>query len=163
MAGMSGLLIGDVARRAGVSAPTIRYYEEIGLLSPAPRSPGGYRRYAASTVDEVRFVRKAQTLGFSLEEIREILQLSRTGQTPCAQVLSLARQHLAALEERIVQLQRFREHLEAEVAKWDGDTAPSCQGLCQIIEGAEPTVAVEAVEVHLRAERGAPAGVRRRL
>ncbi len=135
---MSGLLIGEVAQRAGVSAPTIRYYEEIGLL-PAPlRSSAGYRRYAEQTVEELRFIRKAQALGFSLDEIGEILRLSRSGKAPCSHVLSIAHQHLAAVEERIRRLQRFRDLLAAEVAKWDGKKTATCRGLCQIIAGAEP-------------------------
>jgi MerR family copper efflux transcriptional regulator len=134
--GMPGLLIGDVARRAGVSAPTIRYYEEIGVLVAPARSSTGYRRYAARAVEEVRFVKKAQALGFSLEEVAEILRLSRSGKAPCARVLSLARQHLAAVEERIRQLQHFREQLAAEVAKWDGQEQPTCDGLCEIITTA---------------------------
>lgn len=138
MEGMAGLLIGDVAKRAGVSSPTIRYYEEIGLL-PAPlRSSAGYRRYSERTVQELRFVRKAQRLGFSLDEIGEILRLSRSGRTPCGHVLSLAHQHLAAVDERIRRLQAFREHLAAELAKWDGQRTPTCDGLCRIIDAAEP-------------------------
>jgi MerR family copper efflux transcriptional regulator len=70
---MAGLLIGDVAERAGLTAPTIRYYESIGLLAAAPRSSTGYRRYGDATVAELQFIKKAQALGFSLEEIREIL------------------------------------------------------------------------------------------
>lgn len=136
---MAGLLIGDVAERAGVSAPAIRYYEEIGLLPNPPRSAAGYRRYPESTVDELRFIRKAQALGFSLDEVGEILELSRSGQGPCSRVRVLAHQHLAAMEERIRQLERFRQHLAAEVAKWDSQgTGVTCGGLCQFIADASP-------------------------
>lgn len=106
------MLIGNVAQRAGVSAPTIRYYESLGLLSPPRRSPAGYRRYNDATVEVLRFIRKAQGLGFSLEEVGEILKLTRSGQTPCAHVLSLGHQHLAAVAERIRQLQRFTRSSE---------------------------------------------------
>jgi DNA-binding transcriptional MerR regulator len=154
---MAGLLIGDVAKLAGVSPPTIRYYEEIGLL-PAPlRSSAGYRRYSERTVEELRFIRKAQALGFSLDEIREILKLSRSGRTPCSHVLSLAHQHLAAVDARIRRLQAFREQLAGEVAKWDGQEMPTCDGLCQLIDAAEPVEAVDDVTLHLQA-----AGRRRR-
>lgn len=137
---MTGLLIGEVTQRTGVSTPTIRYYESIGLLNPPARSEAGYRRYAENTVDELLFIRKAQALGFSLEEIGEILKLTRAGKTPCSHVLSLARQHLAAVEERIRQLQRFRTQLAAEVKKWDGKRQPTCGGLCEIISGAKTDV-----------------------
>ncbi|MGH9383596.1 MAG: heavy metal-responsive transcriptional regulator [Vicinamibacterales bacterium] len=133
---MVGLLIGEVAKRAAVSAPTIRYYEELGLLTRALRSSAGYRRYLDGTIEELRFIRKAQALGFSLDEIGEILKLSRAGRTPCSHVLDLAKRHVTAIEERIRQLTRFRDQLAGEVAKWDGQREPTCQGLCQIIAGA---------------------------
>lgn len=147
---MGRLLIGDVAERAGVRPPTIRYYESIGLLEPPERSAAGYRRYSAATIEELHFIKKAQTLGFSLEEIAEILKLTRSGRMPCSRVLSLAQQHLAAVEQRIRQLQNFRARLAAELAKWDGQTTPTCQGLCQIIAAAD---AVGAVDVDLPRHR----------
>lgn len=139
----AALLIGDVTQRTGISTPTIRYYESIGLLKPAARSEGGYRRYTESTVEELLFIRKAQALGFSLDEISEILKLTRAGKTPCSHVLSLANQHLAAVDERIQQLQRFRKQLAAELDKWDGKRTPTCGGLCQIISGASDVQPVE--------------------
>ena len=134
---MAGLLIGDIADRAGVSAATIRYYEHVGLLPAPVRSASGYRRYSDVAVDELRFIRKAQALGFSLDEITEILRLSRSGKTPCSRVLSLAHQHLAAVAERIRHLQTFHDQLAKELAKWDGEKTPTCGGLCQIIATAE--------------------------
>jgi DNA-binding transcriptional MerR regulator len=141
MTGMGALLIGDVAEPAGVPAPTIRYYESIGLLKPAPRASSGYRRYSEHTIEELRFIKKAQALGFSLDEVAEILQLSRAGKKPCAQVLSLGHEHLAAVDERIRQLQAFRSQLASELAKWDQQQAGiTCDGLCQFIADAEPSV-----------------------
>ena len=149
---MAGLLIGDVAERTGLSAPTIRYYESIGLLPAPVRSATGYRRYPEAVVEELRFVKKAQTLGFSLEEIREILALSRAGDTPCSHVLDLSRRHLQAVEDRIAQLTRFRDQLAVELAKWDGEKEPTCRGLCQIIATAEEREPmVTPVELHVRA------------
>ena len=145
---MAGLLIGEVASRAGVSPPTIRYYEDIGLLPRPLRSSAGYRRYPDSTVDELQFVCKAQALGFSLDEISEILRLSRSGQTPCSHVLTLAHRHLAAVEEQVRRLQQFRERLAAELTKWDGQQTPTCRGLCQIIAEAETADMVEDVSLH---------------
>ena len=132
-----GLRIGTVAERSGLSAPTIRYYESVGLLAPAPRSSTGYRHYTDTTVEELRFIKKAQALGFSLDEIREILKLSRSGRTPCSRVMDLARRHLAAVESRIEQLSRFRDVLTREISKWDGRQEPTCDGLCQIITSAD--------------------------
>ena len=154
---MSGLLIGAVAKRAGVSPPTIRYYEEIGLLAPPLRSSTGYRRYSDTTVDELLFIRKAQALGFSLDEIGDILRLSRSGKTPCSHVLTVAHRHLAVVEERIRHLQTFRERLAAELAKWDGNQTPTCRGLCQIIAEAEASHTAEDAKRHLnRSHRERP-------
>jgi DNA-binding transcriptional MerR regulator len=70
-----GLLIGEVSKRTGFPPPTIRYYEEVGLLKKPPRAQSGYRAYSSKTVDELLFVKKAQGLGFSLDEIAEVLKL----------------------------------------------------------------------------------------
>ena len=158
---MAGLLIGDVAERTGLTTPTIRYYESIGLLSPAPRSATGYRRYSDTTVEELRFIKKAQSLGFSLEEIGEILKLSRAGDTPCSHVLDVSRRHLTAVDERIRQLTRFRDQLAAQVAKWDGKQQPTCRGLCQIISNAEERETDGShLDLHIQ---GALAAPRRKL
>lgn len=152
---MAGLLIGDVAERTGLSAPTIRYYESIGLLASPPRSATGYRRYTETTVEELRFIKKAQGLGFSLEEISEILKLSRAGDTPCSHVLDLSRRHLHAIDERIQQLTRFRDQLAAEIKKWDGEQEPTCRGLCQIILNADERVSHGSeVQQHIAARTG---------
>jgi DNA-binding transcriptional MerR regulator len=152
MGRMAGLLIGDVAKRTGVTAPTIRYYEGIGLLPSPARSGAGYRRYSDGTIEELRFIRKAQALGFSLDEVAEILQLSRSGKAPCSHVLSLAHQHLAAVDERIRQLRAFRRQLATDVAKWNKQRAAvTCTGLCQFITDAEP--ATEKVTLHLNPRR----------
>lgn len=158
MTGMAGLLIGEVAQRAGVSAPTIRYYEEIGLLAKPSRSATGYRRYSESTVQELRFIRKAQALGFSLDEIGDILKLSRSGELPCSHVRSLAHQHLAAVEERIQQLQQFRDELATEVTKWDEQqTAVTCEGLCQFIADATTPSTGDIEKLPIPAEGPRPA------
>ena len=91
--------------------PTIRYYESVGLLPPAQRSDAGCRCYDDTAVEELRFIKKVQSLGFSLEEIGEILKLSHAGEASCSHVLDLAPRHLTAVEERIRQLSQFRDTL----------------------------------------------------
>ena len=138
--------ISEVANRAGVSPPTIRYYEEIGLLPKASRSSAGYRRYTDAAVEELRFIRKAQAIGFSLGEIRGILQLTRSGHQPCGHVLALAHQHLAAVDERIGQLRRFRKQLAADLAKWKKrKAATTCSGLCQFIADAHSEISAQDI------------------
>ncbi len=149
---MAGVRIGDVAARSGLTAATIRYYESLGLLAPAPRSISGYRYYSETTVEELRFIKKAQGLGFSLEEVGEILKLSRSGETPCSHVLDLAKRHLVALDERIAQLARFRGVLADEVCKWSGEQQPTCVGLCRIITESGDHVPASA-PVELRSKR----------
>lgn len=136
---MSGLLIGEVAKRTGFPPPTIRYYEEVGLLKKPSRAESGYRSYSSKTVDELLFVKKAQGLGFSLDEIAEILKLSRSGQKPCERVLAMSHKHLETIETRIRELQKFKGYLAAEISKWDRQgTAVTCDGLCQFISDAAP-------------------------
>jgi len=133
------MLIGDVAKQSDVTTATIRYYEEIGLLTAPPRSEGGYRKYSRATLNELQFIKKGQGLGFSLEEIGEILKLSRAGEAPCSRVLDLAERNLAAAEERIRQLQEFRNRLASQIKKWRGKAIPNCSanGLCEIISSAD--------------------------
>jgi MerR family transcriptional regulator, copper efflux regulator len=150
---MGALLIGDVAKRTGLTPATIRYYESIGLLSAPPRSGAGYRRYAETTVHELDFIRKAQGLGFSLAEVQEILRLSRHGQAPCSHVLELAKRHLAAVEERITQLSRFRSELVADIAHWEQQDQTYCGGVCQIIAGSAERTAPAALHTKLPQRR----------
>lgn len=132
---MSGLRIGEVARKAGVSTSTIRYYERAGLMPKPARSGAGYRLYAGRAVDELVFLRRAQAIGFSLEEIRGLLTLSRGGIAPCARVMSLAETHLTQVDERIRQLQSFRECLAAALDGWrNGRCGFASKGLCDLLD-----------------------------
>jgi len=142
---MASLLIGDLAKRSGLTPATIRYYESIGLLSAPPRSSAGYRRYGDTTLQELDFVKKAQGLGFSLDEIQEILRLSRKGEAPCSHVLDLAKRHLAAVEERLTQLAGFRDDLAADIARWQQQDETYCDGVCQMISGSAGRVAPVAL------------------
>ena len=133
------MLIGEIARLSDLTPATIRYYEEIGLLTTPRRSDAGYRHYYPTILDELKFIKKGQGLGFSLEEIREILSISRAGDAPCAQVLDMAQRNLAAADDRIRHLQDFRNRLAAQIARWKENTPDTCarDGLCPIINSAE--------------------------
>lgn len=106
----------ELAGRAGVNAETLRYYERRGLLDEPPRSPGGYRDYPATAVELLRFVKRAQQLGFTLDEVEELLHLNRGGPDSCEAVRVLAVARQADLEARIADLRRMRDSLTALIA-----------------------------------------------
>jgi hypothetical protein len=137
--------------RSGQACPLPQFATtKISDCCPRPRDLRPATAAIRKRRSKLRFIRKAQGLGFSLDEIGEILKLSRSGTAPCSHVLSLAHQHLTAVEERIRHLQRFRDQLAAELAKWDGKQTPTCRGLCQIIAAADPDATVDIVDVHVR-------------
>ena len=103
--------IGRVAKAAGVSVQAVRFYERLGLLPAAQRTVAGYRVYGPDSVDRLQFVKQAQELGFSLDEIREILRLRYEGRSPCECVSKLLQQKLEKIEHDISQLVRFRRDL----------------------------------------------------
>lgn len=105
------LRIGQVASAADVNVQTIRYYERRGLFPTAQRSPGGYRQYGEDTVRRLRFVKHAQELGFSLQEIRELLALRVRHGAACDTVARQTRAKLALVEGRIAELQRLKRTL----------------------------------------------------
>lgn len=141
------MLIGELARRAGVKAQTVRYYETLGLLSRVQRSASGYRWYGAQALEELRFIRKAQSLGFSLDDVRQILDVARAGRPPCSRVLAIAEKHLVDLDQRITQLSELRDDLTRAVNRWkDGGVPERCAStLCGLIsEAAEPLASQSA-------------------
>ncbi|BCL77713.1 Cu(I)-responsive transcriptional regulator [Ktedonobacteria bacterium brp13] len=108
---MDTLSIGQVARRAGIGVETVRFYEREGLLEEPPRRASGYRQYSEEVVKQIRFIKRAQQLGFSLKEIMELLTLRVDGQTSCEQVKERAEAKLAEVERKICELQSMRQAL----------------------------------------------------
>jgi DNA-binding transcriptional MerR regulator len=109
------LAIGALSRRTDVKVPTIRYYEQIGLLSAPPRTEGQQRRYSESDVKRVNFIRHARELGFNIEDIRQLLTLSSEPQASCHLADSIAQHHLVEIEERIAKLKALRSELQRMV------------------------------------------------
>lgn len=105
----------ELANQAGVNSETLRYYERRGLLAEPPRTPGGYRNYPASTVDLLKFIKRAQELGFTLDEVNELLHLDAGGPDSCDAARHLAEQRRADLNRRITDLQRMHDSLTALV------------------------------------------------
>jgi Predicted transcriptional regulators len=115
---MEPLKIGELARRAGVAVDTVRYYERTGLLPSPQRRPSGYRVYAPDAVARLRFIRRAKALGFSLEEIGELLALS--GRRDVGAVRRAAAAKLALIETRIAEMRRVRDGLRQLVETCPG-------------------------------------------
>lgn len=133
----SCLKVGELAKRAGVGAQTLHYYERFGLLPKPDRSVSNYRLYPADALRRVQFIKKAQSLGFTLEEIKEILGLREQGRAPCRCVADVGKRHLQELDARIAALQEFRRELAAVVPKWEKKTSRQrkCAGeFCDLIE-----------------------------
>ncbi|WP_137152563.1 helix-turn-helix domain-containing protein [Devosia sp. FKR38] len=103
--------IGELARQTAVKVPTIRYYEQIGLLPAAPRSEGNRRLYGSTEVERLNFIRHARDLGFEIEDIRELLAMAAQPQSSCHQVDSIANNHLAEIERRIASLTALKREL----------------------------------------------------
>ncbi|MGV6871537.1 MerR family transcriptional regulator [Pseudochelatococcus sp. B33] len=105
------IAIGELSRRTGVKVPTIRYYEEIGLLAAPPRSEGGQRRYDTAAVQRLNFIRHARELGFEIDDIRELVAMTQSPQASCHAADSIARKHLEDVERRIARLTALRGEL----------------------------------------------------
>lgn len=128
---MSGqFTIGDVAKASGVKVPTIRYYEEIGLLPPPPRTEGGRRSYGASDISRLSFIRHARELGFEVEAIRTLLVLQESPDQSCAAADAIARERLIEVDRRIASLTA----LKAELQRMVEGCSHGHIGDCRVIE-----------------------------
>ena len=111
--------IGALARQAGVPIQTIRYYEQMGLLAKARRTDSGYRLYGPEASERLQFIKKAQSLGLRLEDVREVLDLTDRGRCPCGHVQGLLKARLQELREKIQDMRTLERRLK-------GATAPGC-------------------------------------
>jgi Hg(II)-responsive transcriptional regulator len=125
----------ELADRAGVNSETLRYYERRGLLAQPPRTPGGYRDYPASTVGLLVFIKRAQELGFTLDQVDELLHLDAGGPDSCDAARGLAERRMADLERRITDLQRMHDSLTALV---DTCHLPSADRSCALLDALTP-------------------------
>lgn len=120
------LTIGELARRAGVHVETVRYYERRGLIERPAAREGAFRVYPAGTVGRLRAIKRAQALGFSLEEIRGLLELRLEDRARCGDVRRQAERKVAEIEEKIRDLQRVRGELRALADACLADAPASC-------------------------------------
>jgi len=126
------MLIGEVARRTGVPTGAIRFYEREKLVAPPARSASGYRQYSERAIREIDFIKRAQGLGLSLDQIREILSLGRNGR-PCARVVAICEQHLQEIERRMTELGALRRHLRATIDSAQSGCGVTPDGFCLAI------------------------------
>ncbi|KQZ79118.1 Cu(I)-responsive transcriptional regulator [Mesorhizobium sp. Root157] len=117
--------VGDAARRAGLPAKTIRYYEEIGLIAPQ-RAGNGYRAYSGDDVHRLAFLKRARDLGFSIEVCRQLMALYQDRSRASADVRQIASDHVRAIEDKIRELQSMRATLQKLVHACHGDERPDC-------------------------------------
>ena len=121
------LTIGKLGTSTGVKVPTIRYYEQIGLLPEAERSAGNQRLYTHKAHERLAFIRHARELGFSLEAIRDLLSLSDDPDQPCAAADAIAKAQLAEVESRLARLTALKTELERMVVQCAGDRISDCR------------------------------------
>src|SRR5471032_424208 len=138
--GRTTMNIGQAAKSSGLSAKMIRYYESIGLLQAANRTDSGYRLYRQDDLHTLEFIKRSRDLGFSLEEVGKLLTLWQDRQRASADVKALAREHIEALNQKILELGQLRDTLQDLVEHCQGDHRPDCPILKELASGccAEP-------------------------
>jgi Cu(I)-responsive transcriptional regulator len=126
--------IGDLARATDTKVETIRYYERIGLLPPPARTSGNYRAYGAEQLNRLSFIRRARDLGFSIEQVRTLLDLANEKDRSCGAVDAIAREHLAEVERKIADLTALRRELRDLIGQCRRGTIAECR----IVEALAP-------------------------
>jgi len=136
---MGTLKIGALAKQTGTNAPTIRYYEEIGLLRSAGRQAGNQRVYSDADVKSLTFIRRCREFGFSIDHVRSLVALVQDPTSPCVNARDLAQEHLVAVREKLAELKALERSIAAFVAGCDtscaGGTGPNCVILDDLSKG----------------------------
>ena len=131
--------IGEAARRSGMAAKTIRFYEEAGLIAPAPRTGSGYREFSGDDVRRLQFIHRARDLGFSVEEVGRLLSLWSDRERASAHVKQLALEHVARIEAKMAELHSMRDAILHLAERCHGDDRPECP----ILDGLAGDATVE--------------------
>jgi len=131
------LLIGRLAKLSGVKPDTIRFYERSGLLSKPQRLASGYRIYDDAALKQLRFIRKAQSLGFSLDEIQRIMSLRGQGKETCRCVVAMAEATLTETQSKLEELRKFKDTLATNLTRWKRKRrGPIAAEFCALIEAS---------------------------
>jgi Cu(I)-responsive transcriptional regulator len=132
---MSGLSIGHLAKMTGTKVETIRWYEKVGLIAPPARTGGNYRAYAPDALARLSFIRRARDLGFSLDQVRALLDLAEQRERSCGTVDVIASAHLADVDRKLADLTALRRELSRLITTCEGGTVADCR----ILEAFAPT------------------------
>lgn len=130
------MTIGELAKQVGVNVQTIRFYERRKLLPEPARTASGYRRYESGELNRLTFIRQAKALGFTLDEIRDIIRSRGRGACPCTDVIAMAEAHLDDVSRQIGTLLKFKEELTRSIRNWKraGKQTLSAGAICTLIE-----------------------------
>ena len=126
----------ELARLAGVTADAVRYYARVGLLIPKRNAANGYREFSATDVRRLRFIKRAQSLGFSLAEIETIMRQAKQRKSPCPMVREIIQRHVEQTGEELEQLILLRDRMKQAVRRWERmpDRIPDGNEICRLIE-----------------------------
>ncbi|MEL6441151.1 MAG: heavy metal-responsive transcriptional regulator [Cyanobacteria bacterium J06621_8] len=129
------LKIGELAKQTGLAVGALRYYSDLGLLHPVTRGDNGYRYYSQNAIKQVEFIKKAQAIGFTLQEIKTILEVKNRGEKPCSLVQNLLNNKIAQLEIQIERMSLFKQELEEYRTSWINAPNPEqdAQEVCPLI------------------------------
>ena len=145
---MGDLKIGALARQTGTNAPTIRYYEEIGLLRSAGRQAGNQRVYSDADVKSLTFIRRCREFGFSIDQVRSLVALVQDPASPCVHARDLAQEHLVAVRAKLAELKALERSIAAFVTNCDascaGGAGPDCVILDDLSKGRTATPGASA-------------------
>lgn len=131
---MGNFKIGVLAKQTGTNAPTIRYYEEIGLLRSAGRQAGNQRVYSAADVKSLTFIRRCREFGFSIDQVRSLVALVQDPASPCVHARDLAQEHLVAVRAKLAELKALERSIAAFVTGCDASCAGGMGPDCVILE-----------------------------
>jgi len=127
------MLIGEVAKRSGISVHTIRFYEQKKLIARPERAASGYRVYSDRVLDELRFIERSRRLGFTLKETREILSMGRSGRMPCERVSALCDAHLDEIDKRMAEMRAYKRNLRSAKRLASQACGYTPEGFCRAI------------------------------
>ena len=133
---IADMTIAAVARTAGLKVETVRWYESVGLIPKPPRSSGNYRVYGREHVERLVFIKRSRDLGFTLDEVRALLDLADHPQRDCMEVDGIARRHLAEVERKAADLERLAEELRRVIASCDGGSVADCKIVGSLSSGS---------------------------